>query len=411
MSYPLRFSALTDLDSQTCSMRAYIEDVKTDTKTYMLLTPGIAINGEIYELDAISPLDDENKVGIVEFSPEFGGFIAMFDNDFTESDQNDHDIVFINSGLDGYEIVGNIFENWDELQKISYIGKYKEIMEQNKQEVEKARKAAEEKKSAIEAQQNESEQTSESEEKPEEDIGNESKTDEEKELTPDPETTEESKEEAQPTKKKKKKKKKKKNQEVLPDLPENDIDEPEENNVSSFDSIEQEIVVEPILNEEPDEPVYELAEPEEVVEPIVIYIDAKGTMTPGKGSWAYIMQSGMQERVDAGYENNTTVARMEIKAIKEALESITVPSYIKIVTTSKRIMAPFLTGWITLWKSNDWKKQDGTIIKNVDLWEPLFKEYGKHTIEWEYMVPGTSFVELLRCADIANDALNSCTEH
>ena len=353
MSYPLRFSALTDLDSQTCSMRAYIEDVKTDTKTYMLLTPGIAINGEIYELDAISPLDDENKVGIVEFSPEFGGFIAMFDNDFTESDQNDHDIVFINSGLDGYEIVGNIFENWDELQKISYIGKYKEIMEQNKQEVEKARKAAEEKKSAIEAQQNESEQT----------------------------------------------------------IPENDIDEPEENNVSSFDSIEQEIVVEPILNEEPDEPVYELAEPEEVVEPIVIYIDAKGTMTPGKGSWAYIMQSGMQERVDAGYENNTTVARMEIKAIKEALESITVPSYIKIVTTSKRIMAPFLTGWITLWKSNDWKKQDGTIIKNVDLWEPLFKEYGKHTIEWEYMVPGTSFVELLRCADIANDALNSCTEH
>lgn len=106
MVYPSRFSVLIDFDTKVSSMRTYIDNTRIDSKTYMMLTPGMAINGEIYEGDAICDCNDDNLVGIVEFNSDLGAFVAFI---------NDKPI-YISANMNKYEIIGNIYEDWEDIK-------------------------------------------------------------------------------------------------------------------------------------------------------------------------------------------------------------------------------------------------------------------------------------------------------
>ena len=106
MIYPSRFSILIDFETKISSMRTYVNNNRIDSKTYMMLTPGIAINGEIYELDIICSRENEDLVGIVEFDPSLGAFVAKIKGEN----------VYIANDMSNYEIIGNIFEDFDEFK-------------------------------------------------------------------------------------------------------------------------------------------------------------------------------------------------------------------------------------------------------------------------------------------------------
>ena len=73
------------------------------------------------------------------------------------------------------------------------------------------------------------------------------------------------------------------------------------------------------------------------------------------------------------------------------------------------LIVPFIKGWITRWRANNWKKESNEEVKNKDLWEQLYDLYSEQNVEWEFIKPGSSIVEILRCIDLSKEALVEIT--
>lgn len=69
---------------------------------------------------------------------------------------------------------------------------------------------------------------------------------------------------------------------------------------------------------------------------------------------------------------NATNQRAELKACIEALKKPDLNKYINIYTDSKYVIG-CMTEWVDSWKSNDWKKKDGSEIKNLKLIKQLYE--------------------------------------
>ena len=100
MVYPQIFSVMTIYEEKRSTFRIFINKKKIELNECMLMTSGLAINGEIYEKDIISHIDNPSVFGVVEYSFDKGGFIAkMGDKE-----------INIGGDMSDYEIVGNTYE-------------------------------------------------------------------------------------------------------------------------------------------------------------------------------------------------------------------------------------------------------------------------------------------------------------
>ena len=380
MIYPSRFSILIDFETKISSMRTYVNNNRIDSKTYMMLTPGIAINGEIYELDIICSRENEDLVGIVEFDPSLGAFVAKIKGEN----------VYIANDMSNYEIIGNIFEDFDEFKYLlSDVAKFEKIIEDTLVQNEENKRQAELKaKKEQEKKQRELEKNSIEEDKAEDTI-NETNFEEEQKKEELPVIEE--------------------NNETVPDIEEIEIPEIPEDLIT--DEFQPEEIADfnmfsdnaPIM-EEIEEPTFDFDD--DIQTDIKLYVDGQGGKTESEGSFSYILQCGDYERVDNGYSKNTTKQRMELQAVITALDALTTKCNVKIYTTSQYLIVPFVKGWITRWKANNWKKEDQHEVKNKDLWEKLYDLYSMQNIEWEFIKPGSSIVEILRCIDLSKEALS-----
>jgi ribonuclease HI len=75
---------------------------------------------------------------------------------------------------------------------------------------------------------------------------------------------------------------------------------------------------------------------------------------------------------------------MELMAAISALESLSRPSTITIVTDSAYVKNG-VTGWIFGWKRNGWKTADRKPVKNVELWQRLDAAQARHNVEWRWI--------------------------
>lgn len=100
MVYPQIFSVMTIYEEKRSTFRIFINKKKIELNECMLMTSGLAINGEIYEKDIISHIDNPSVLGVVEYSFDKGGFVAkMGDKE-----------INIGGDMSDYEIVGNTYE-------------------------------------------------------------------------------------------------------------------------------------------------------------------------------------------------------------------------------------------------------------------------------------------------------------
>lgn len=375
MVYPSRFSVLIDFDTEVSSMRTYIDNTRIDSKTYMMLTPGMAINGEIYEGDAICDCNDDNLVGIVEFNSDLGAFVAFI---------NDKPI-YISANMNKYEIIGNIYEDWEDIKGlVCNFEKFEKIIEEANKEIEETKKQAElkTKKDEKKEQRDEVKETSKTENEELKNIENE-------ETLPDIPENEE-----------------------LPDIPEIDVPENplmnefQESELSDFGVFDENSP----LVDEPVAPDFDFKDDiEDIQTDIKLFVDGQGEKALSNGSYSYIMQCGDYERTDKGAEKETTKQRMELQAVISALAALNAKCNIKIYTTSQYLIVPFIKGWITRWRANNWKKESNEEVKNKDLWEQLYDLYSEQNVEWEFIKPGSSIVEILRCIDLSKEALVEIT--
>lgn len=119
------------------------------------------------------------------------------------------------------------------------------------------------------------------------------------------------------------------------------------------------------------------------------YTDGACSGNPGPGGWGVLMiaRDGgavVKERELQGGEKLTTNNRMELMAAISALEALSKPVEITIVTDSAYVKNG-VTEWIHGWKRNGWRTAGKDPVKNVELWQRLDAAQARHQVIWRWI--------------------------
>jgi ribonuclease HI len=119
------------------------------------------------------------------------------------------------------------------------------------------------------------------------------------------------------------------------------------------------------------------------------YTDGACSGNPGPGGWGVLMiarENGavVKERELQGGEAQTTNNRMELLAAISALEALTRPTELTIVTDSAYVKNG-VTEWIHAWKRKNWRTAGGSPVKNVELWQRLEAAAAGHKVTWRWI--------------------------
>ena len=122
---------------------------------------------------------------------------------------------------------------------------------------------------------------------------------------------------------------------------------------------------------------------------LLAFTDGACSGNPGPGGWGVLLQARdgdrvVKERELSGGEAATTNNRMELLAAIAALESLTRPSEITVVTDSAYVKNG-VTSWLESWKRNGWKTAARKPVKNEDLWRRLDAARARHDVTWNWV--------------------------
>jgi ribonuclease HI len=135
------------------------------------------------------------------------------------------------------------------------------------------------------------------------------------------------------------------------------------------------------------------------------YTDGACSGNPGPGGWGVLMLARdggtiIKERTLQGGEAHTTNNRMELMAAISALEALTKPSDLTIVTDSAYVKNGG-TEWIFAWKRKNWRTAGGAAVKNVDLWQRLDAAQSTHSVTWKWIKGHAGHTENERADELA----------
>lgn len=135
------------------------------------------------------------------------------------------------------------------------------------------------------------------------------------------------------------------------------------------------------------------------------YTDGACSGNPGPGGWGVLMlarENGVviKERTLQGGEALTTNNRMELLAAISALEALTRPSELTIVTDSAYVKNG-ITEWVDGWKRKGWRTAGGSPVKNVELWQRLEAAAAIHKVTWRWIKGHAGHAENERADELA----------
>lgn len=117
---------------------------------------------------------------------------------------------------------------------------------------------------------------------------------------------------------------------------------------------------------------------------IEIFTDGACRGNPGPGGWGALLRYQGKERTLYGGEPGTTNNRMELTAAIEGLKALTESCRV-VLTTDSQYVRKGITEWMAAWKQRGWKTAAKKPVKNVDLWQALDEQAGRHQIDWHWV--------------------------
>lgn len=117
---------------------------------------------------------------------------------------------------------------------------------------------------------------------------------------------------------------------------------------------------------------------------VYIYTDGGCDPNPGPGGWGAVLIGGSQTREISGAASRTTSNRMELTAAIEALRVLQ-RSCAVVVHTDSQYLHRGITEWLPAWQRRGWRRANGRPVKNLDLWQDLLGELGRHRIDWHWV--------------------------
>lgn len=122
---------------------------------------------------------------------------------------------------------------------------------------------------------------------------------------------------------------------------------------------------------------------------IIAYTDGACSGNPGPGGWGVLLEAHSGDRLLktrelCGGARDTTNNRMELTAVISALDALTEPSAITIVTDSTYVKNGIMN-WIHCWKRRGWITSAKKPVKNADLWRNLDDARSRHKVVWKWV--------------------------
>lgn len=97
-----------------------------------------------------------------------------------------------------------------------------------------------------------------------------------------------------------------------------------------------------------------------------------------KSAYAFFLKSGGKELLKGGFDRGKTNNYMEIKAVIEALKHINNTNLmVDVKSDSMYVVNSINKGWMKGWKKRGWKKSDGSVPANVELWKELDEQFSR----------------------------------
>jgi ribonuclease HI len=143
---------------------------------------------------------------------------------------------------------------------------------------------------------------------------------------------------------------------------------------------------------------------------VIAFTDGACRGNPGPGGWGALMEYKGRNLQICGGEELTTNNRMELMAAIQALEHLTQPCLVRVVTDSVYV-SKGISEWLPKWIRNGWKTASKEPVKNHDLWERLMHAKSTHSVEWQWVKghaghPGNERADLL-----ANQGIDNILKH
>lgn len=117
---------------------------------------------------------------------------------------------------------------------------------------------------------------------------------------------------------------------------------------------------------------------------VEVFTDGACRGNPGPGGWGALMRFQGKEKALYGGETSTTNNRMELTAAIEALKALK-QGCVVALTTDSQYVRKGITEWMDNWKKRGWKTAAKKPVKNVDLWQQLDEQAGRHQVEWHWV--------------------------
>lgn len=134
---------------------------------------------------------------------------------------------------------------------------------------------------------------------------------------------------------------------------------------------------------------------------VEIFTDGACSGNPGPGGWGAVLRFGVHEKELSGGEASTTNNRMELSAVIAALSALKEPCQVRLTTDSKYVCDSVTKRWVYGWKARGWKKSDGKLALNVDLWEQLLPLLERHQVTFVWVKGHAGHPENERCDSLA----------
>ncbi len=117
---------------------------------------------------------------------------------------------------------------------------------------------------------------------------------------------------------------------------------------------------------------------------VEIYTDGACDPNPGPGGWGAVLLSDLHTKEISGADPVSTNNRMELTAAIEALRLLKRPCEVELYTDSQYLRNG-ITRWVQAWRARGWRKANGQPVENVDLWQELVEQAGRHQVAWHWV--------------------------
>ena len=138
---------------------------------------------------------------------------------------------------------------------------------------------------------------------------------------------------------------------------------------------------------------------------VEIFTDGACRGNPGPGGWGALLRYNGIEKTINGSAQETTNNRMELQAAISALESLSRPCKITLMTDSRYVMDG-IKEWLPNWKKRGWKTANKKPVKNEDLWRQLDELSSAHDIDWQWVKGHSGHRENELVDQLANQAID-----